>query len=146
MKLHTLTSLKSRTKTRVGRGISAGQGKTAGRGTKGQKSRSGHNIPRRFEGGQTPLMQRIPKLHGTKSFRPKPQVISWLSLEQYFDDKTRVTVEMLWTAGLIKNVKHSIKVIGATKRKKSFTFDDAITPTARLKNTLSVPKGVQPKA
>ena len=55
-----------KTAKRLGRGISAGGGKTAGRGTKGQKSRAGHNIPKRFEGGQTPLSMRLPKLRGFK--------------------------------------------------------------------------------
>ena len=55
---------KSKIKKRVGRGISSGQGKTAGRGTKGQRSRSGFNIPKRFEGGQTPYLRRMPKLKG----------------------------------------------------------------------------------
>src|SRR5947209_9245974 len=56
-----------RERRRVGRGIAAGQGKTAGRGTKGQKARAGGKIPAWFEGGQTPLHQRIPKLRGFKN-------------------------------------------------------------------------------
>jgi large subunit ribosomal protein L15 len=69
MKLHDLKPADgSRTKrTRVGRGIAAGKGKTAGRGTKGQKSRTGGSIPPWFEGGQTPLHMRIPKLRGFKN-------------------------------------------------------------------------------
>ena len=69
MKLHDLKPAPgSRTaKRRVGRGIAAGQGKTAGRGTKGAKARAGGKIPAWFEGGQTPLHQRIPKLRGFKN-------------------------------------------------------------------------------
>src|SRR5580765_5056333 len=69
MKLHDLQPAPgSRTpRTRVGRGIAAGKGKTAGRGTKGQKARAGSSIPPWFEGGQTPLHQRIPKLRGFKN-------------------------------------------------------------------------------
>jgi len=69
MKLHDLRPAEgSRTeRTRVGRGIAAGKGKTAGRGTKGQKARAGGGIPAWFEGGQTPLHQRIPKLRGFKN-------------------------------------------------------------------------------
>jgi len=63
IKLNQLKKIVKRSK-RVGRGISAGQGKTAGRGTKGQKSRTGHSIPVGFEGGQTPLKQRLPKIGG----------------------------------------------------------------------------------
>ena len=69
MKLHELQPAPgSRTpRTRVGRGIAAGKGKTAGRGTKGQKARAGGSIPPWFEGGQTPLHMRIPKLRGFKN-------------------------------------------------------------------------------
>src|SRR3954469_1670352 len=69
MKLHDLRPAEGSTtpRTRVGRGISAGKGKTAGRGTKGQKARAGGSIPPWFEGGQTPLHMRIPKLRGFKN-------------------------------------------------------------------------------
>ncbi len=68
MKLHDLKPAPGSTKRRirVGRGIAAGKGKTAGRGTKGQKSRSGASIPGWFEGGQTPIHVRVPKLRGFK--------------------------------------------------------------------------------
>jgi len=68
VKLHDLRPAPGSTKprTRVGRGIAAGKGKTAGRGTKGQKSRAGASIPAWFEGGQTPLHVRVPKLRGFK--------------------------------------------------------------------------------
>lgn len=71
MKYHELTISKHKSAKRVGRGIAAGQGKTAGRGTKGQKSRTGSSRKPGFEGGQTPLMQRLPKLRGFKSHKPK---------------------------------------------------------------------------
>ena len=66
MKLHDLRPADGsrQPRTRVGRGIAAGKGKTAGRGTKGQKARAGGSIPPWFEGGQTPLHMRIPKLRG----------------------------------------------------------------------------------
>ncbi|HYI22613.1 MAG TPA: 50S ribosomal protein L15, partial [Candidatus Limnocylindrales bacterium] len=69
MKLHDLRPAAGsrRARTRVGRGIAAGQGKTAGRGTKGQKSRAGASIPAWFEGGQTPIHVRVPKLRGFKN-------------------------------------------------------------------------------
>src|SRR5882757_4783466 len=69
MKLHDLRPARGAhtAKTRVGRGIAAGKGKTAGRGTKGQKARAGGSIPPWFEGGQTPLHMRIPKLRGFKN-------------------------------------------------------------------------------
>ena len=69
MKLHDLRPAEGsrKARTRVGRGIAAGKGKTAGRGTKGQKARAGGSIPPWFEGGQTPLHMRIPKLRGFKN-------------------------------------------------------------------------------
>src|SRR3982750_1412349 len=79
MKLHDLRPAAGahRAKTRVGRGIAAGQGKTAGRGTKGQKARAGGSIPPWFEGGQTPLHMRIPKLRGFKNrFRTLYEIVN----------------------------------------------------------------------
>ncbi len=69
MKFHELNVTSNRSSRRVGRGIAAGQGKTAGRGTKGQKSRTGNGRRPGFEGGQNPLMQRLPKLRGFRSNR-----------------------------------------------------------------------------
>ena len=79
MKLHDLRPADgSRTpRTRVGRGIAAGKGKTAGRGTKGQKARAGGSIPPWFEGGQTPLHMRIPKLRGFKNrFKVEYEIVN----------------------------------------------------------------------
>lgn len=75
MKFHELDVKANRSARRVGRGISAGQGKTAGRGTKGQKARTGNGRRPGFEGGQNPLMQRLPKLRGFRSARPKAENI-----------------------------------------------------------------------
>ena len=79
MKLHDLQPAEGSRKprTRVGRGIAAGKGKTAGRGTKGQKARAGGGIPAWFEGGQTPLHMRIPKLRGFKNrFKIEYEVVN----------------------------------------------------------------------
>lgn len=75
MKYHELSATPNQNKRRVGRGIAAGQGKTAGRGTKGQGARTGYSKKPGFEGGQNPLMQRLPKLVGFKSFRTKAEVV-----------------------------------------------------------------------
>ncbi len=76
MKYHELNTKPHKRLHRVGRGISAGQGKTAGRGTKGQGSRTGSSRKPGFEGGTNPLMQRIPKLRGFKPFWKKPTTIT----------------------------------------------------------------------
>ena len=75
MKYHELNAPKKKAAKRVGRGISAGQGKTAGRGTKGQSARSGGKRRPGFEGGQTPLMMRTPKLRGFRSIRTKAETV-----------------------------------------------------------------------
>jgi len=100
-----LTSVQTKNKKRIGRGISAGGGKTAGRGTKGQKSRSGHNIPKRFEGGQTPLSMRLPILRGHRSLKAKNVVISLTKISAKFKDGEVVTRVLLIKRGLIKNTE-----------------------------------------
>ena len=76
MKYNDLVVEKNTRPSRKGRGISAGQGKTAGRGTKGQKARTGHRkMPAGFMGGQRAIMQAVPKLKGFKSFHPKAEVV-----------------------------------------------------------------------
>lgn len=76
MKYNDLNVTKNTRPSRKGRGIAAGQGKTAGRGTKGQKSRTGHRkMPTGFMGGQRAIMQAVPKLKGFKSFHPKAEVV-----------------------------------------------------------------------
>ena len=75
MKYNELQASANKSAKRVGRGIAAGQGKTAGRGTKGQMSRTGAKKRPGFEGGQNPLMQRLPKLHGFKSVKPVTEVV-----------------------------------------------------------------------
>lgn len=75
MQYQDLHISKNKSAKRIGRGIAAGQGKTAGRGTKGQLSRTGAKKKPGFEGGQNPLMQRIPKLHGFKSHRTPAEIV-----------------------------------------------------------------------
>ncbi len=81
MKYHELDLKSNKSPKRVGRGISAGQGKTAGRGTKGQRARTGKKLRPGFEGGQNPLMMRLPKLGGFRSLKPKAQVLYTGSLD-----------------------------------------------------------------
>lgn len=83
MKAHELQVAKKKSAKRVGRGISAGQGKTAGRGTKGQSSRSGGKVRPGFEGGQNPLYMRLPKLPGFRSHRAKIENVYTGQLDQF---------------------------------------------------------------
>lgn len=95
MKKIELKSYPKKSAKRMGRGISAGQGKTAGRGTKGQKSRSGFNIPKRFEGGQTPLSMRLPKLKGFKSVNAKPTIITLDAISKCYEKGETVSIKTL---------------------------------------------------
>lgn len=109
MKFHELDLKKSKSTTRVGRGISAGKGKTAGRGTKGQKSRTGKKLRPGFEGGQNPLMMRIPKLKGFKAWRAKAQVVYTENLRLV--KGTTIDNFTLAEAELISDPYHSVKII-----------------------------------
>lgn len=119
MLLNKLPTLKNMKKNkRLGRGVASGKGKTAGRGTKGQKSRSGYNLPRSFEGGQTPLIQRLPKMKGFKSRRIKPTVIRLENLEGKFKDGETVNLKTLLEKRLISDTKKPVKILGGKLTKK----------------------------
>lgn len=148
MKLHDLKPAPGSTKrrTRVGRGIAAGKGKTAGRGTKGQKSRSGASIPGWFEGGQTPLHVRVPKLRGFKRRdRIEYQVVNVGRISEYalagrFGDDAggkeplTVNAEVLAAAGLVSHADRPLKILGSGDLEvKVFVAADAFTQTARSK-------------
>jgi large subunit ribosomal protein L15 len=105
-KYHELSASAYKKNKRVGRGISAGGGKTAGRGTKGQKSRTGKKIAPGFMGGQGPLMERVPKLRGFKSLRTPAQNVYAQELTGAKQDNFS-----LYEAGLIVTPYHTVKVI-----------------------------------
>ena len=113
MKLHELKPAPGsrRPRKRVGRGIAAGQGKTAGRGTKGQKARAGGGVRPGFEGGQNPLYRRLPKRGFTNPNRKEYAVINVDDLNR-FEEGTVVTPELLKEKGVVKNLKDGLKVLG----------------------------------
>ena len=119
MKYHELQTNKNKPAKRVGRGIAAGGGKTAGRGTKGQKSRAGSSAKPGFAGGSNPLMQQLPKLPGFRSHRPKAETVYTGQLEQ-FGGKT-VDASLLAEAGLITNSYVSVKLIAKGDLTKKVT-------------------------
>ena len=109
MKYNDLVVDKNTRPSRKGRGISAGQGKTAGRGTKGQKSRTGHRkMPNGFMGGQRAIMQAVPKLKGFKSFHAKAEVVYTDRLNEL---KGKVDNYKLAEASLISSPFVKVKVI-----------------------------------
>jgi large subunit ribosomal protein L15 len=129
--LHTLKPAEgsTRDRKRIGRGKGSGTGKTAGRGQKGQKSRSGsHNMRPGFEGGQMPLYMRLGKLRGPNHkksmpmgpFRTHTTPVNIGSLER-FDAGVEVTPELLKTAGVVRSLKHPIKVLGTGELTKKLT-------------------------
>ncbi len=119
-----LVSIKSKNKKRIGRGLSAGQGKTAGRGTKGQKSRSGYNLPRKFEGGQTPLSMRLAKLPGFKSIHKKADIISLDQISANYKDGEIVSLKTLSDKKLIQTKVRRVKILNNGELTVSVTFDD----------------------
>src|SRR5262244_286309 len=99
-------------KKRVGRGPGSGLGKTAGRGEKGQKSRSGYSSKIGFEGGQMPLHRRLPKRGFTNIFKKQWIEVSLEALEKHFTADDEITPDVLHSRGIIKKAKHDIVVLG----------------------------------
>ena len=99
-------------KKRVGRGPGSGLGKTAGRGHKGQKSRSGYSSKIGFEGGQMPLQRRLPKRGFTNIFKKKWLEIGLAKLEENFNAGDEITPKILHERGLIKKAKHDLVILG----------------------------------
>ncbi len=112
MKLHELMTPKGsgRKRKRIGRGEGSGSGKTAGRGTKGQNSRSGGGAPLGFEGGQMPLQRRIPKRGFTNIFKKQYEIINIKDLKNFNSGET-VDRNTLLKAGLLKKAK-AVKLLG----------------------------------
>jgi large subunit ribosomal protein L15 len=156
MKLHDLRPAEGSRKerTRVGRGIAAGKGKTAGRGTKGQKARAGGSIPPWFEGGQTPLHVRIPKLRGFKNpFKLQYEVVNVGdiaaavergALEAEAPPKAKgqakaggqitVNQDILRAVGLVRSLNKPLKILGSGELGAPlFVVADAFTASARSK-------------
>ncbi len=139
MKLHDLRPSKGAKKNRkrVGRGIAAGQGKTAGRGTKGQNARSGGGVRPYFEGGQLPLVRKLPFARGVGFRNPwrrefKPVNIG--RLVEYFDDGAVVSPETLADAGIIKSPEELVAVLGEGELDRTFTVRaHRISASARAK-------------
>jgi large subunit ribosomal protein L15 len=113
MKLNELSPPRGarRSAKRIGRGPGSGQGKTAGRGTKGQKSRSGGNIRPGFEGGQMSLQRRLPKRGFTNIFRKQYAIVNIRDLAR-FERGTVVDERSLVDAGLLKGRRHGVKLLG----------------------------------
>ncbi|WP_125570990.1 50S ribosomal protein L15 [Lacticaseibacillus songhuajiangensis] len=123
MKLHELTPSEGsrHSSKRLGRGTSSGQGKTAGKGTKGQLARQGGKTRLGFEGGQMPLFRRMPK-RGFNNINRKEYAIVNLKDLNRFDDGTDVTSALLVEAGLVKNERDGIKLLANGELSKKLTI------------------------
>lgn len=122
MKMHELKPAEGATHApkRLGRGIGSGTGKTAGKGHKGQKARSGGGVRPGFEGGQQPLYRRLPKRGFTNIFKKEYVVLNVRDLDR-FENNDEVTIESLFDVGLIKKVGDGVKILGTGELTKALT-------------------------
>jgi large subunit ribosomal protein L15 len=135
MKLHSLTITEGsrHRRKRLGRGMAAGQGQTSGKGHKGQKARKGFNHKEGFEGGQMPLIRRLPK-RGFHNYTRKEFIgVNLTSLDR-FDEGTEVTLELLKENGLTNGPNDGIKILGRGEINKKLTIKaNAFSASAREK-------------
>lgn len=122
MKLHELKPAvgSRKERNRVGRGMGSGNGKTSGRGHKGQKARSGGGVRLGFEGGQMPLFQRLPKRGFTNINRKEYAIVNVETLNR-FENGTEVTPELLLETGVVSKLKSGVKILGNGKLEKNLT-------------------------
>ena len=135
MKLHELTPAAGSTKTRTrrGRGLGSGLGKTSGRGQKGQNSRTGGGVRSGFEGGQMPLYRRLPKRGFKNIFAKEYAEVNIAQLNRSEDGATVDPVALI-EAGILKNVRDGIRILGnGTLEKKLTVIANGFTKTAEEK-------------
>lgn len=135
MKLHELSPAPGSTKEafRKGRGAGSGNGKTAGKGHKGQKARSGGGVRPGFEGGQMPLQRRIPK-RGFNNIFAKEYISINVDVLNRFEDGAVVDAEAISKAGIVKNTRDGIKILGRGELKAKLTVvATAFSATAKEK-------------
>lgn len=131
MKLHTLPKTNTRSKKRLGRGHGSGRGKTAGRGTKGQNARG--KMPLYFEGGQLPVLRRLPYLRGkgrNTSRKVRPVEITTRKLNT-LPAKTTVTLDSLVKAGIVHKGTKAVKILAGGALDGEYTVSVPVTKGAR---------------
>ena len=123
MKLHELSPAAGSKKEvkRIGRGPASGQGKTAGKGHKGQKARAGRGMQIGFEGGQMPLQRRLPKRGFVNIFAKDIVTVNVGTLNAKFDDGAVIDIDALKAAGIIKNGFDGVKILSSGELTKKFT-------------------------
>ena len=136
MKLHELSPAAGSKKEvkRIGRGAGSGQGKTAGKGHKGQKARAGRGMRPGFEGGQMPLQRRVPKRGFVNIFGKEFSIVSVSALDQSFEDGAVVDIDALIEKGLVKKVLDGVKILGNGEISKKLTVQvNAYSEAAKQK-------------
>ncbi|MBO7721530.1 MAG: 50S ribosomal protein L15 [Kiritimatiellae bacterium] len=136
MELNNLTNTPGarHRRKRVGRGCGSGMGKTSTRGHKGQAARKGHKHKLTFEGGQMPLVRRLPKRgFNNAAFNVKALAVNVGDLEKKFENGAEITVETLAKAGFHDNKKPKIKILAAGELTKKFTVKVPCSGAARSK-------------
>ncbi len=136
MKLHELSPAAGSTKERkrIGRGAGSGQGKTAGKGHKGQKARAGRGMRPGFEGGQMPLQRRIPKRGFNNIFATEMAIVNVAALDKAYEAGEAVTVDSLIEKGLVKKALDGIKILGHGELTKALTVQaNAFSESAKQK-------------
>lgn len=136
MKLHELSPAAGSKKEvkRIGRGAGSGQGKTAGKGHKGQKARAGRGMRPGFEGGQMPLQRRVPKRGFVNIFGMEFSIVNVSALDQSFEDGAVVDIDALIEKGLVKKVLDGVKILGNGEISKKLTVQvNAYSEAAKQK-------------
>ncbi|MDD6029735.1 MAG: 50S ribosomal protein L15 [Kiritimatiellae bacterium] len=136
MDLSSLTNVAGARKRakRVGRGCGSGMGKTSTRGNKGQNARKGHKQKLGFEGGQMPLVRRLPKRGFNNSeFRVEALAVNVSTLEKLFNAGDEITVETLAAKGLSDNKRPRVKILGSGELTKKFTVKVPCSASAKAK-------------
>ena len=135
MKIHELSPVAGSTHVgkRKGRGVGTGNGKTGGRGHKGQKARSGGKVRVGFEGGQMPLVRRVPK-RGFNNIFAEPLTAINVAVLNRFEDGAEVTLESLLASGAISKIGDGVKILGNGELTKKLTVKvNAVSETAKTK-------------
>jgi large subunit ribosomal protein L15 len=135
MRLHDLAPEKGSksSRKRVGRGVGSGHGKTSGRGSKGQNSRSGGGVRPGYEGGQMPLQRRLPKRGFTNIFKSEFHIVNLRDLNR-FESGAVIDVQILIAAGIVKNSRKPVKLLGQGDIDKVLQVKfNAVSESARSK-------------
>lgn len=133
MQIHQLKVAKKKLRKRIGRGGKTGT--TAGRGSNGQKSRSGASVDPLFEGGRSTLLERMKKVRGFKSIHPKKQTVSLSELERVLSDGDKVTTTLLVEKRLVdkKAFKEGVKILATGTLTKKLSLGDDVTASEKAK-------------